>query len=371
MAEPVYKILIVDDVEVNRKLISAGLEGGKYDLSYAENGRRALDMLTSGNFDLMLLDIMMPEMTGYEVLEWMMENPTLREIPVVVISAVDDVKSISKCVRMGADDYLMKPIDLTLLRARVAASIDKKRSRDRIAEYLSEIDSERRRYDRLLGMVFPPQVAEELKETNEIRPRKFDSVAILFADVVGFTSYCAEKDPDNIVSHLQEMVVACEAIAAKFGLLKIKTIGDCFMATAGLLKPTENPVADAIRCGLEMISLVRMLDAGWTLRVGVHIGSVMTGLVGYRQHLYDVFGDAVNIAAHVQSTGVPGAVNVSADAWECVSSEFEADSRSTAHLKHRGDMEVFSIFPPSSDASEAMKSEPELLGEEDGCRTSL
>ncbi len=345
MTEEQARILIVDDVEINRRLIAAGLEREGYDLSFAENGRQALELLFECPFDLVLLDIMMPEVTGFDVLEVIMSNATLRSVPVVVVSALDDVKSISRCVRLGADDYLTKPIDLTLLRSRVSASLDKKRARDQASEYVRSIENERRRYDRLLSTVFPPQIASELKETNEVKPRAFDNVAILFADVAGFTSYCAQRGPDEVLTNLQEMVVACEAVAAKHHLQKIKTIGDCFMAAAGLLRPIPNPVLESVRCGLEMISLVRLLDAGWRLRVGIHVGSVMTGLVGYRQYLYDVFGDAVNTAAHVESMGVPGTVTLSSDAWKMVSSEFTCSSSSIVNLKTRGEMEIFSIMP--------------------------
>lgn len=142
MTEASALILVVDDNEMNRDMLSRRLRRQKYTVEMAENGSQALTMLREKAYDLVLLDIMMPQMNGYEVLERLKADETLRAIPVIMISAVDDLDSVVKCIEMGAEDYLFKPFNPVLLKARVGASLDKKRYRDRSLEsgnHLSEV----------------------------------------------------------------------------------------------------------------------------------------------------------------------------------------------------------------------------------------
>ena len=352
MGEPLSQILIVSDTEENRRLITTGLEPEGYELTLAESAPRGIKSLVEESFDLVLFEVSSSGTGGYNDLAEITAHSTLLRIPVMALLPSADAGEIPRCINMGADDCLVKPIDSATLREHVSASLEKKKQRAQEREYLRTVEAEKRRYDRLLDMVFPPSIAEELKTTNTVQPRRFDNVAILFADVVDFTAYCSQRGPDEVLANLQEMVVACEAVAAKHNLQKVKTIGDCFMAAAGLLKLVENPVLESVRCGLEMISLVRMLSAGWTLRVGVHIGSVITGMVGYRQYLYDVFGDTVNTAAHIESFGKPGAVNLSPEAWAHVASMFQTHSAGFVNLKTKGQIEIYCITPEAAAASQ-------------------
>ena len=122
-------ILVVDDNEMNRDMLSRRLKRQEYDVVMAEDGEKALELLQLHSFDLVLLDIMMPKLSGYEVLEQIKKNPATQHLPVIMISAVDDLDSVVKCVEMGAEDYLFKPFNPVLLKARVSASLDKLHSR--------------------------------------------------------------------------------------------------------------------------------------------------------------------------------------------------------------------------------------------------
>src|SRR4029077_2861591 len=134
----------------------------------------------------------------------------------------------------------------------VGACLEKKRLRDREIEHLRQIEAERERADTLLHVILPAQIVQELKATNEVKPRRFDNVAILFSDIVGFTPYCDKRQPEEVVANLQELVVAFEDVAFDHKLLKIKTIGDAFMAACGLLDPVDNPVLNMVHCGVKM-----------------------------------------------------------------------------------------------------------------------
>lgn len=341
MSEDQPALLVVDDNEDNRYTLMRRLKREGYtNVTFAENGQVALDRLAEQPFDLVLLDIMMPVLNGYETLERIKSDMRLREIPVIMISAVDEMDSIVRCIEAGAEDHLPKPFNAALLRARVRASLEKKRLRDQEAGYLKQIEIEKKRADDLLHATLPAAAVHELKATNAVRPRRFEDVAVLFCDVVGFTNYCDKHAPEEVVSHLQDLVIAFEAISAKHGLEKIKTIGDAFMATAGLLQHVEDPAIASVRAGFEMVEAARQHKAGWEVRVGIHMGPLVGGVIGQKQYCFDIWGDTVNIAARIADQADPGCVLVSATIWRNSRDAFNGRSKGMVELKGKGTLEL-------------------------------
>jgi class 3 adenylate cyclase len=337
------RILVVDDNEVNRDILVRRLVRQGYTPVGAEHGREALDRLRAESFDLVLLDILMPEMNGYQVLEEIKRDPDLRHLPVIMISALEEIDSVARCIEIGAEDYLPKPFNPVVLRARIGASLEKKRLRDREVLHLAQIEAERKRSDELLHVILPPDIVKELKANGFVAPRRHEDVAVLFCDIVGFTPYSATRQPEEIVAALQELFEAYEDLAARHDMYKIKTIGDSFMSTAGLLVPAANPVLSAVRCGLEMVRAAKDLPAGWDVRVGIHAGPVVAGVVGRKQYLYDLWGDTVNTAARVESHGARAGVNVSASSWERISGHCQGHSLGVIAVKGKGEMEIFRV----------------------------
>ena len=191
------KILIVDDEAFNRQLLQRHLKQEGYtQMQMAESGQRAIDMLREDEFDLVLLDVEMPELDGYGVLEELKRDERLRNVPTIMITGVDDLQSVVRCIELGAEDYLTKPFDPVLLRARINASLEKKQLRD--TEILL-----RKQSDELLHAILPARIAEELKTTGSVQPRRLDNVAILMGDIVGFTPYCESHDPQEVIADLQ------------------------------------------------------------------------------------------------------------------------------------------------------------------------
>jgi len=342
MANPVGYVLIVDDNEDNRDLLARRLKQQAHRYAMAANGREALERLRAEPFDLVLLDVMMPEMNGYETLEQIKADSVLRNVPVIMISAVDQIDSVIRCIELGAEDYLPKPFNQTLLRARIGAALEKKRLRDQEQAYLKEIEAEKKRADDLLHVILPSEVVAELKATDRVKPRRYEHVAVMFCDVVGFTAYCDRREPEEVIGYLQEMVERFEGVALRHGLEKIKTVGDSFMATAGLLEPADNPVLLCVKSGLEMIALAPELPPAWQVRVGIHAGPVVAGVVGHRQYLFDVWGDTVNMANRIEGAGVPNAVNLSREAWQQVAGVCVGASIGMVQL--RGKSEPVELF---------------------------
>ena len=341
MSEDGPALLVVDDNEDNLYTLTHRLKRQGYNnLTTAENGQQALDLLARQPFDLVLLDIMMPVMNGYEVLEHLKSDMALKDIPVIMISAVDEMDSIVRCIKAGAEDHLPKPFNAALLKARIGASLEKKRLRDLELTYLKQIEVQKKRADDLLHATLPAAAVHELKATNAVRPRRFEDVAVLFCDVVGFTRYCDQHAPEEVVAHLQALVTAFEDISVRHGLEKIKTIGDAFMATAGLLQYVEAPAVAGVRAGFDMIAAAGQLEAGWEVRVGIHSGAVVAGVVGRKQYVFDIWGDTVNIAARIADQAEPGAVLVSASVWRHLSETFRGSSKGLVELKGKGSLEL-------------------------------
>lgn len=334
-------ILVVDDNADNRYTLLHRLRREGYEnVTEAADGRSALDLMARQRFDLVLLDVMMPGLNGYEVLSRIKSDDRLRDIPVIMVSAVDELESVIRCIGLGAEDYLPKPFNATLLRARVTACLEKKRLHDQEALFRDWLDAERRRTDQLLRSVLPSDIARELKERGTVRPRRREDVAVLFCDIVDFTAYCDRHPPEEIVADLQALVHVFEEVVERRRMEKIKTVGDAFMATAGLLADREEPVLDAVRCGLDMIESTRRCKPDWRVRVGLHCGPVVAGIVGRSQFLFDLWGDTVNTAARITAWAPPDTLVLSENAWRMVASRCQGRSHGVVELKGKGGIEL-------------------------------
>ncbi|HWV99669.1 MAG TPA: adenylate/guanylate cyclase domain-containing protein [Candidatus Acidoferrum sp.] len=340
------RLLLADDDEPNRELLRRRLEKLGYEVTACGNGLEALQRLGAAEFDLVLLDLLMPGLDGREVLARIKSDPAWRHLPVIMISAMDQVEGIVRCIELGAEDYVAKPFNSVFLRARIGAALEKKRLRDREVSYLLQIQKEKQRSDELLNIILPQDVAEELKSTSAVQPRRFENVGVLFCDLVGFTAFCDQHAPEEIVAQLQQVVEAFEHLALRHGLEKIKTIGDSFMCTAGLRTPLPNPALSCVRCAWDMVAAAGGLPPRWQVRVGVAVGPVVAGVVGRRKYQYDVWGDTVNLAARMEAAADPGSVCVPAETWSLLEGLCGGSALGRLDIKGKGRLELFMIGPP-------------------------
>ncbi len=205
-----------------------------------------------------------------------------------------------------------------MLKARIEACLEKKRWHDREVAYRREIERERERADRLLHAILPKSAVAELKASDRVAPRRYEGVAVLFADIVGFTGYSEAHPAEEVVANLDRLIEAGEALVSQHRLEKIKTIGDGLMATANLLQRHADPVLASVRFALAITEAARTNPAAWKIRVGIHVGPVVAGVVGRDKFSFDLWGDTVNVAARLSTLGSDSAVYLSADAWSYV-----------------------------------------------------
>jgi class 3 adenylate cyclase len=289
-------LLIVDDNKVNRILMARSLESYGHRIEAVENGRQALEKLRSDSFDLVLLDIEMPEMNGYQVLETCLQDLDLRDIPIIMTSSLDEINSVVKCIELGAEDYLTKPVNPILLRARVNASLEKKYLRD-----------EQRKLFRTFAT---KEVADELLKSGFSLGGKYVNASVMFADIRSYTSYSEKEDPAEIIELLNNyFALMFDAIIGHHGTVN-QMLGDGIMAIFGAPIERENHREEAVRAALEMMCLldgfnqeqVMLNKTRVQIGIGIATGRVIAGYTGTQHRAtYTCVGDTVNLAARIEA----------------------------------------------------------------------
>jgi class 3 adenylate cyclase len=293
---PAGALLVVDDNRVNRLLLGRALEQLGHTVTFAENGREALETLGRRQVDLILLDIEMPEMDGYQVLEALAADPRLRDLPVVMMSSVEEVDSVARCIEMGAEDYLFKPVNPVLLRARIGTSLEKKRLRDQQRELFRKFAT--------------VEVAEQLLTAGLTLGGKHVEASVMFSDIRSFTSITEALAPADTIDLLNSYyTLMFDAIGRHAGIVN-QMLGDGLMAIFGAPLERVDHREQAVRAALEMQELVdgfngeQVLRGGVEIRIGIGIasGPVIAGLTGTERRMtYTCVGDTVNLAAHLEA----------------------------------------------------------------------
>src|SRR5207344_1722103 len=261
MVDATARLLIVDDNKVNRLLLLRSVEMQGHRVALAENGRVALEMLRREPYDLLLLDIEMPEMDGFAVLEQLKADPQLRDLPVIVTSSVEGLDNIVRCIGLGAEDYLPKPVNAVLLKARIGASLEKKRLRDQQKE--------------LVRRFATSEVAQDLQQSGFALSGRRVRGSVMFCDIRDFTALVESQPPEETIELLNTFyTLMFDAISGHGGVVN-QMIGDGLMAIFGAPLPLPDHGAAAVRAALDMVEMVELLNVERTaahkkaIRIGV------------------------------------------------------------------------------------------------------
>lgn len=330
------RILIIDDAPANIQTLSTILKERGYNINIATNGRQGLEVLERIRPDLILLDIMMPEIDGFETCRRIKASTAWREIPIIFLTAKTDTADIVRAFELGAVDYVAKPFNAHELLARVNTHLT--------------LDHLHRENERLLLNVLPASIANKLKQQVGIIADRFDDASVLFADIVGFTPLSARLSPTELIESLNRVFSGFDELADHHKLEKIKTIGDSYMVAGGLIEQNADHLAAMCTMALAMHENVRKLNGefgGLSLRIGLQVGSVIAGVIGIRKFIYDVWGDTVNTASRLESHGAPGRTHVSETVFERLQGRFAFEARGTIELKGRGPMNTYFLDAPA------------------------
>jgi adenylate cyclase len=255
-------ILVVDDNEDNRYTLQTLLEADGFErIASAAGGNEAISLIEKEKFSLVLLDMMMPDLNGDEVLRLIRSKAETRDIPVVMISADTDTDKISKCIELGADDYLPKPFNPTILRARIGSALRRNSLRTMEAEYLSRIEKQKVHSETLLRNILPAEIAARLRNGESNIADHYESATVLFADIVGFGKITARMKAYEIIECLNQLFSEFDRLAEASGVEKIKTSGDSYMAIAGIPSPNPDHARTAAELALDMIEAAGQLLA--------------------------------------------------------------------------------------------------------------
>lgn len=348
-----HPILVVDDSRVMRFALRRALgEIGCRHIEEATHGREALEKLAGSSFDLVLLDLDMPEMDGRETLRAIKSHPDWKVIPVIIVSGSEQQSNAIACIAAGAEDFLNKPFDPVLLRARVLSSLERKHLRDQDRRLLAQlhhekklVEREKANSDRLLLNILPAPIKHRLESGEKDIADSHPAVTIGFVDIVGFSSLACRHTPAQLLAILERFFGEFDRVIDGHGAEKIKTIGDSFMFASGVPLPELGHARVAAECALDMMAAFESVDAqlgtGLTIRCGLHSGPVVAGIIGKKKFAYDIWGDAVNIANRMESTGAPGKIQISRDTRKLLGDAFRAIPRGPVECKGIGAVEAF------------------------------
>ncbi len=342
------RVLVVDDNASNRELLSRRLAREAHRVTAVRDGADALAAIAAESFDLVLLDLMMPAMSGFEVLCRLKSDERTRHIPVIMISALGELDSTVRCIEAGAEDYLPKPFDPVLLRARINACLDKKRLRDREQTILDELRTEKERSEALLLNILPRKIVERMRRGETVIADHVADATILFSDIADFTSLCATLSAGDTVALLGEVFSRFDALAARHGLEKIKTIGDGYMVAGGVPDQRQDHALAVAAVAVAMLDdaamTSRAIGKPLQLRIGLHTGPLVAGVIGTHKFAYDVWGDTVNIAKRMESHGEPGHIHVSVATRQALGDAFRFEPRPALEIKGKGRMETYFLY---------------------------
>ena len=341
-------VLVVDDSRTLRRILIRELNTlGLTNILEAGDGVEAVEVVKSKTVDLMLLDMEMPELDGLGVLQALKSDEAYKQLPIIVISGADQFEKTIKCIEIGAEDYLPKPFDPTLLRARIFSSLEKKRLRDLDQKHLEMLNKEKEllefeqmKTEKLMLNILPKPIAERLKKGEKNISGSYPEVTILFSDLVGFTKMSSQKSAADLVMLLNDLFSRFDKRAENLGLEKIKTIGDAYMAVGGLPIPRSDHAEIAADMALGMFEDLTTFNAenkaDLNMRIGLNSGPVVAGVIGFTKFSYDLWGNTVNTASRMESTSLPGRIQISPATKEALHDKFILEERELMECKGLG-----------------------------------
>ena len=343
-----HRVLLIDD----QKLIGSAVQkmlAGEADIEFrfCQKPAEAEGIAAAFRPTVILQDLVLPGVDGLDMVRRFREVDQTRQVPIIVLSAQEEAVVKAQLFEAGANDYLVKLPDRIELIARIRVHSDAyRRLLERNAAFLAlerslaDLRREQAKSERLLLNILPAKIVERLKENHETIADSFDSATVLFADLCGFTEFSQHVDPQHLVEMLDEIFSTFDHLAAAHGVEKIKTIGDAYMAVAGLPVPRDDHAEAVAAMALGMLEgfrgVMRARSLAMQVRIGIHSGPVVGGVIGRHKFIYDLWGDTVNMASRMESHGEPSRVHVSQATRDLLEGKFRFVERGEIRVKGKG-----------------------------------
>lgn len=332
-------ILVIEDEEKSQELICQYLsdKNPEYQIFTSFHGKEALELMEDVLPDIILLDWQMPVMDGMETLHVLKAHKRTQNIPVIMVTGETQPQQLEHAFEQGVIDYITKPINGLELYSRVRSALFLSRSQKKTEE--------------LLLNILPLDVADELKLSDQVTPKAYDMVSVMFIDFIGFSRITKEMSPIEIIQKLDEVFLKLEEITTEHCLEKIKTIGDAYMCAGGIPVPNQSNPFDAILAALKVQDymhnyrnkMITKEEPYFECRLGIHTGKVVAGVIGKKKFAYDIWGSSVNVASRMESNGVEGQINISGDTYELVKELFECEYRGRIPIKNLDEADMYFV----------------------------
>jgi class 3 adenylate cyclase/CheY-like chemotaxis protein len=331
-------VLVVDDEEQNRSLLRDPLEARGYEIAEAENGLLALQKVAERPPDVILLDLMMPRMDGFEVCRRLKKDLKTAHIPILIVTALSERKERLMGIEAGANDFLNKPIDIQDVILRVGNAVYAKHLQD-------QLQAEQEKSERLLLNILPKPIAERMKKGETNIADSYPDVTVLLADLIGFTTLSAHIGPEQIVQLLNEIFSAFDLLAEKHGFEKIKTIGDAYMVVGGISFPRPDHAEASAELAINMQEEIQRFNQQYNtsvrLCVGICTGPVVAGVIGRGRFAYDLWGETVNFAYRLESTGEAGKIQIAESTYERLKHKYQFEPKHSIDVKGHGHLSAY------------------------------
>ena len=401
-----YEILIVEDSPIQATMLRRVLAQRGYRVAIAKHGQDALDKINAQTIHLVISDVEMPVMNGYELCSAIKKDSGLQTIPVILLTTLTDPKDLMMGLNAGADSYLTKPYDEGVLFSRLETllgpahispddealevlfagepytitanrqrilnlllstyenamqqNLALRKAQDELTKLNQQLEVSHKETERLLLNILPKTVAEELIAYGSSTPAKFDDVSVMFSDFVGFTQVAEKLTAQDLLTELEVYFEYFDSVIEQHHLEKLKTIGDSYMVAGGLPEPTSTHAVDCVLAALEIQRFVLTRAAEreakglpfWQMRLGIHTGPAVAGVIGKKKFAYDIWGDTVNLASRMESSGEAGKVNMSEDAYRRVKDLFVCEPRGKVSVKNKGEVEMYFVEKIKPELSE-------------------
>lgn len=398
MLETKPRILVVDDhpalVTLTRhKLIQKG-----YEVLTAQNGKDALELARTEYPDLILSDVDMPIMSGFELCEHVKKDSRLSKIPLILVTSMVTTDYIMKGIEAGADNYLTKPYDDETLYSKIeyllvnppapagetdtvelniegktynvqadyshlvnllistykntlAQNTQLNKMQSGLNTANKELELIKQEHEELIHNIFPGTVAENLLAYGTVTPERYQDSTIMFTDFVGFTKVVPSLRPEKLIESLSFYFDEFDDITAKHNMIKIKTIGDSYMAAGGLPERSHSHPVDSVLAALKIVNFVRSYGERnhlsetpyLPIRIGIHTGNAVVGVIGKKRFAYDMWGETVNLAARLEQHSEKNAINLSGATYERVKNFFECENRGEIETKYTGKVPMYFV----------------------------
>lgn len=407
MFDTTYQILIADDVPSLITTLRYKLTKKGFEVITAQNGEDALELCRENHPDLVISDVEMPVMDGYGLCRAIKEDPELSSTPVILLTFMHTTENLMKGIEAGADNYLTKPYDDLTLFSKIEELLEKpiddntdtsskeveiegrtyeieadlqkvlrllistynnsvaqkeqlEKTKNELNEALEELEYIREEYQELLHNIFPGKVAEKLIAFNRVSPERYEDVSILFTDFTGFSKSITGINPETLIDTLSDYFDTFDSFTEEYGVEKIKTIGDSYMAVGGLPERNDSHPVDtaltALRILKHTVENYSEDDIGWNIRIGINTGEALVGVIGKKRFAYDIWGTSVNLASRMEQAADVNTINITEHTYQRVKDFFECEARGEMQVKNMDKVPMYFL----------KRIKPELSEDEEG-----